>query len=89
MAFSTVLEEVAHCDYFAKTGSVPAPGSTLRVILGKRLFAVDSSGLTVGALPTSFNYLAACLADGFNYIGIVKSSVVSPVPTIQADFVAQ
>ncbi|AOK06937.1 hypothetical protein WK25_20495 [Burkholderia latens] len=52
-------------------------------------FAVDVDGVKVGALPTSFNYLAACLAGGVTYVGVVKSSADKPVPTVEADFVPQ
>lgn len=88
-AFSCVLQEVAQCDYYARTRAVPAPGTELNISLDRRVFAVDSSGATVGALPTSLNYLAGCLAAGIRYVGVVKSSTSSPVPTIEADFVPQ
>lgn len=88
-AFSSILEDVAQCAYFANTKAVPAAGVHLGIVLGKRIFAVDSGGTIVGALPTSFNYLAGCLASGVTYVGVVKSSAVSPVPTVEADFVPQ
>jgi hypothetical protein len=88
-AFSSILEDVAQCDYFVNTKAVPAAGTQLGIVLGKRVFAVDSNGTTVGALPTSFNYLAGCLASGVKYVGIVKSSAAAPVPTVEADFVPQ
>lgn len=89
LAFSSILEEVAQCDFYAKAKTVPAPGSRLSIVLSGRIFAVDSKGTKVGALPTSFNYLAACLEDGFRYVGVVKSSATSPIPSVEADFVAQ
>jgi hypothetical protein len=89
LAFSSILEEVAQCDYYGKSKTVPARGSRLSIVLDGRIFAVDSNGIKVGALPTSFNYLAACLANGFKYVGIVKASTVSPMPSVEADFVAQ
>jgi len=86
-AFECVLEEVAQCTYYMQTGgAVPAPGTVLNVMHRGRMFAVDSSGMTVGALPTKFNYLAACIADGTNYVGVVKSSSATPVPTVAVDF---
>lgn len=88
-AFSSVLEEVAQCDYYAHSQAVPARDSVLSIVLDGRIFAVDSNGTKVGALPTSFNYLATCLASGVRYVGVVKSSGVAPVPTVEADFVAQ
>ncbi|SFI03008.1 hypothetical protein SAMN04515618_10891 [Collimonas sp. OK307] len=88
-AFSCVLEEVAQCDYYGQTMAVPAQGSELSISLAGRLFAVDSNGTKVGALPTSLNYLAACLASGVSYVGVVKFSASTPVPTVEADFVPQ
>lgn len=88
-AFSSVLEEVAQCDYYMQSKSVPAPGTELGIVLDKRIFAVDANGTKVGALPTSFNYLAACLEDGISYIGVVRSSKVTPVPSVEADFSPQ
>jgi len=88
-AFSSILEDVAQCDYHVNTKTVPAPGTQLSLILGKRVFAVDSNGVIVGALPTLFNYLAVCLGGGIKYVGIVKSSAVAPVPTVEVDFVPQ
>lgn len=86
-SFECVLEEVAQCTYYMQTGGgVPGPGSVLTVMLRGRLFAVDSSGTTVGALPNAFNYLAACLADGTNYVGLVKAASAGPVPTVSVDF---
>jgi hypothetical protein len=83
------LQEVAQCDYYTQTRTVPAVGTVLSISLSGRVFAVDSSGFKIGALPTSFNYLASCLADGISYVGVVKSSASTPVPTVEADFVPQ
>lgn len=88
-AFSTLLEEVAQCDYFTQSRAVPAVGQPLNIVFDRRIFAVDARGIRVGALPTSFNYLAACLQNGVTYTGVVKSSALAPVPTVEADFVPQ
>lgn len=88
IAFSVTLEEVALCEYFSKTGTLPATGTQLKIVLDKRLFAVDSSNTKVGALPTSFNYLAACLATGHSYIGLVSHSTATPIPSVVVDFAA-
>lgn len=88
-AFSCILEEVAQCDYYASSNTTPVAGSQLQVVLKGRIFAIDSNGTMVGALPTSFNYLAACLVSGVKYVGVVKSSAASPVPSVEADFVPQ
>lgn len=86
-AFSCLLEEVAQCDYYIQSTTIPVVGTELSLVIAGRVFAVDSNGRKVGALPTSFNYLAACLANGISYVGVVKSSTVAPVPTVAADFV--
>src|SRR3569623_2125872 len=85
-AFSCTLEEVAQCDYFMQTGSVPPVGSPLTLVLQRRLFAKAANGHKVGALPTSFNYLAACMASGVNYAGVVRASSNAPVPSVTVDF---
>lgn len=88
-AFSTVLEEVAQCDYFVQSQVVPAAGTPLGLVFAKRVFAVDARGVKVGALPTSFNFLATCLRDGVTYAGVVRSSALTPMPTVEVDFVPQ
>jgi hypothetical protein len=90
LAFAALLQDVGNCEYFAKHNNVPASGTQLGIVFdGKRVFAVDLNGLKVGALPTSHNYLAGCLAFGVTYVGLVSSSAVSPVPTVEADFQPQ
>ena len=86
-AFSTQLEDVGNSDLYLKNNSVPNPGDQLTISFsGQRLFAVDNQGLKVGALPTKYNYLRACLEAGYGYVGIVSHSATSPVPAVSADF---
>ena len=85
-AFSCALEEVEQCDYFTASGGVPPANTALTIEQRGRLFAVDSSGQTVGALPTSFNYLADCMAAGFTYEGRVNFSASAPVASVNVDF---
>jgi hypothetical protein len=86
-AFHAVLEDVANCDFYAQSRTVPTAGDQLGIVFdSRRLFAVDTRGVKVGALPTSFNYLVACMASGVEYVGVVGSSDVSPVPTVGGDF---
>ncbi len=87
-AFTCRLEEVAQCDYFVGNSTTPPTQTELNVILDGRLFAVDEAGQKVGALPTSFNYLATCLEEGFSYVGVVTSSTSTPIPSVTADFVS-
>jgi hypothetical protein len=89
-AFQVILEDVGNSDFFSKFNNVPAVGDQMGILFDKkRVFAVDVNGVKVGALPTSFNYLVACLEDGVNYVGLVSTSAVSPVPTVAADFIPQ
>lgn len=88
-AFTCVLEEVAQCPFFAQSGTVPGPSAVLTIEFHGRVFAVDANGVCVGALPTAFNYLVNCLNDGIQYIGLVRRSTTSPVPTIEVDFTPQ
>lgn len=89
-AFSVVLEDVGNSEFYSKSNTVPAVGSQLGIVFDtKRIFAVDSNGVKVGALPTAYNYLVACLASDVTYIGVVTSSAITPVPTVAADFVAK
>ena len=88
-AFHCTLEEVALCDFYANTGTVPNPGAHLTIILQSRPMAVDTAtGDVVGALPTSLNYIAGCMNEGFSYEGTVVTSTNTPVPTVTADFTA-
>lgn len=87
-AFSCVLQEVAQCDYFTQHGAPPPAQIQLGLVLQGRIFAVDTNGVKVGALPTAYNYLAACMQSGISYVGIVRSATSLPVPTVTADFTA-
>lgn len=88
-AFSVSLEEVAQCDFFVSNGAVPSTSTVLSLVFERRIFAVTESGIQVGALPTQFNYLAACLRDGVSYVGIVTDSNLQPFPFVTADFTPQ
>lgn len=87
LAVAVVLEDVEHCDFYKAGGVVPAPGQQLRIVLKKRVVAETDAGITVGNLPTAYNYLAACLKDGWTYTGTVTASNGSgAVATVSADF---
>jgi hypothetical protein len=86
-AFHVLLDDVGNSDFYSQFKNVPAAGDQLDILFDKkRVFAVDMNGLKVGAFPTSFNYLVTCLENGVTYVGVVRSSAVSPVPTVDADF---
>jgi hypothetical protein len=88
-AFSARLEDVERSDYYRAHGSVPPIGTRLTVIQAKRLVAQTASGESVGNLPTSLNYPAACMKDGWAYIGTVQSATnPPPAASVSADFAA-
>lgn len=88
-AFSTSLEDVERSDYYQTHHAVPPVGMQLTVAQRKRLVAQTQAGESVGNLPTSLNYLAACLKDGWSYIGTIQSATnPPPVASISADFAA-
>lgn len=84
-AFSTDLEEVERVSYYRTHGSVPPLQTEIQVIFEKRLAVATVDGEIVGYLPTSYNYLRACLEEGFSYVGIIRSSAVLPLPRIAVD----
>ena len=88
-AFAAGLEDVAQYDFYSTTRTVPPAGTVLTLVHRGRIVAVDQNGTSVGALPTRFNYLAACLHEGFSYRGVVNSSTLTPTPQVNADFAAQ
>lgn len=85
-AFSASLEDVGLYPLYTSTGTVPAVGAILTVAQTQRLVAIDPSGVEVGALPTSLNYVAGCMQDGHSYSGVVRSSSTTPVPRVDVDF---
>jgi hypothetical protein len=86
-AFSARLEDVEQSDYYRAHNSMPPIGTQVEVAQRKRLVAQTTSGESIGNLPTSLNYLASCLKEGWRYVGRVQSvSGGPPVATISADF---
>lgn len=86
-AFTVGLEDVGDYNYFTTKNAVPAKDTVLNIVLSTRVVAVTADGLVVGALPTSKNYIAACLEDGFSYTGVVRSSSLEGMPQVQVDIV--
>lgn len=87
-AFNTTLEDIEHYDYFKTRNTIPPVGTKLSVVHKKRIVAVTEDGLTVGNLPTSLNYLASCLKDGYTYVGTIRKSSKGTVAIVSADFAA-
>ncbi len=88
-AFSARLEDVELSDFYQNHGRFPDVGTQLEIALRKRLVAQTTTGESVGNLPTSFNYLAACIKDGWRYVGSVESATSGPPEvSLSADFAA-
>lgn len=81
-AVATSLEDVATSDYYKKNGTVPAVGTAVIITVNKRIIAVDETGLAIGNLPTEYNYLLACIQEGYQYEGQVTDSFDTPVPSV-------
>lgn len=87
-AFSTSLDEVSRCFYYINTSNVPPRGTEVNVFFnGLRLSVETKKGEEVGYLPTKYNYLKNCLADGFIYTGVVTASSLKPLPSVTVDVV--
>ncbi|HMJ70357.1 MAG TPA: hypothetical protein VK508_15740 [Cyclobacteriaceae bacterium] len=82
-AFSTGLEDVQKCSYFAKNKNVPAAKTSVTVqFQDPRFVVVTGDDLVLGYLPTKFNYIAVCFKKKFKFSGSVTSSHLKPVPSI-------
>src|SRR6185437_5263017 len=77
-AFSARLEDVERSDFYQTHGKVPPIGTRLEIVQRKRLVAQTPNGQSVGNLPTSLNYLASCLKDGWSYVGTIQNATNPP-----------
>src|SRR5581483_8310841 len=82
------LEEVARSAYFQAHNLVPPVGTAVSVIQQTRITVVTTSGEVIGYLPTRYNYLAGCIADGFSYSGPVQASSNRPLPSVLVELSA-
>lgn len=78
-AFTATLEDHERSEYHAKHSAPPKVGVTVVIDKNKRIVARVASGESIGNLPTSFNYLAACMADGRSYRGRITAITGSAV----------
>lgn len=81
-AVATLLEDVATSEYYSKKGIVPPVGTGVVITANKRIIAVDDNGLIIGNLPTEYNYLLACIQEGYQYEGQVADSFDSPILSV-------
>lgn len=70
-AFTTVLEDFERSSYFVSKGEPPTLGTDVTIRIKTRLIAETLAGESLGNLPTKYNYLAGCMADGRSYVGRV------------------
>ena len=84
-AFSTSLDEVSVCDYYKTNRNVPPVDTSVKIEFNLRLRVLEENNICVGYLPTKYNFLRACMADGFTYSGVIIESTSSPIPSIVVD----
>ncbi len=82
-AFSAEVEEVANNDYYKNNG-LPSIGVSC-VISAKKRIEVWINEELLGYLPTEFNYLLACLNDGYSYLGFVEHASEDKYPRVNID----
>jgi hypothetical protein len=83
-----VLEDVIDYEYYRMFNDVPNVGVEVKVretLLSKRLVVETLAGQAVGALPTKYNYLLACIRGGRSYSGKVLYSQNKPVPMVEVN----
>ena len=83
------LEDVARCEYYSRHRTVPQIGGEIQIrrelFNGRIAVELASGNQIIGLLPTSFNYVLRCIADGYSYTGQVADSSVAPTPDIVVD----
>ncbi|MGL1933138.1 MAG: hypothetical protein OCC45_15495 [Desulfotalea sp.] len=76
------LEEIARSPYYIDLNNLPAEGAAVQLrpqLEGGRLAIYDStSNKTIGYLPTGYNFLRACLAADYHYMGVITRTETSP-----------
>ena len=84
-----MLEDVANCEYFLNHDLVPKAGTQVqaRVRLVKGRVAVETTvkGEVIGYVPTKYNYLRACMTDGWQYSGNVVEATGGQLPKVKID----
>lgn len=82
-AFTTSLDEVARSEYFIAREEVPPLRTEVSVRVRDGRIAVIAGNEQIGYLPTEYNYILMCFADGYSYSGAVTVSANRPVPAIR------
>jgi hypothetical protein len=84
-AFSTSLDEVSLCEYYKNKKNVPPVNAVVKIDFKGRLRALVENDVCIGYLPTKYNFLRACMNDGFTYSGVIHESKLTPIPSIAVD----
>ncbi|HAW08360.1 MAG TPA: hypothetical protein DCW42_04210 [Bacteroidetes bacterium] len=83
-SFRAILEDFERSQYFSDHKSTPPKDKDIYVVFEKRLSVKTlQENETIGYLPTQFNYLAACIKDGKNYIGKVVMVTQKPIVIVE------
>lgn len=85
-AFSVELEEVDLCEFVQNQGSLPPDQTEVRVEARVRITVVSTqTGESIGFLPTKYNFIATCLANGWEYGGFVIRTSSVPFSRVWVD----
>lgn len=84
-----MLEDVANCEYFLNHESVPRAGTQVqareRLVKGRVAVETTVNSEVVGYVPTRYNYLRACMTDGWQYSGRVVEATGGQLPKVKVD----
>lgn len=84
---NVMLEDVALSEFYTNSKKVPdeqCKVSVRQALLNGRIVCESLETLeSIGALPTKYNYLLACMKDGYAYEGTVTYSSILPIPTVK------
>ena len=87
-----MLEDVANCEYFLSHESVPRAGTQVqarkKLVRGRVAVETTVNCEVVGYVPTKYNYLRACMTDGWQYSGNVAEASGGQLPKVKVDLSA-
>lgn len=80
------LQDVATSENYLNNKNVPQNSEEVylndRIVNGRLVVMLASTGEIVGNLPTQYNFLINCIKSGYGYAGSVVASGFTPVPFI-------
>lgn len=87
------LQEVATCGYFKAHGTLPAKRSRVHIrkklLSGRVVVDLSATDEAIGLLPTKYNYVVACMKNGWEYTGNVVDNTSGKIPKVIVDLVAK